>query len=155
MNTNISNIMMTVFGTMVFSIAQGQETGVEEVKKTIMQFATAADYQDPIILEEVLDANFRVVMNRLFGSEGVAIMPREVYLAKITFGSGGLRAKIKNKEFGGDKREVTISNVTINGNTANALVSFKGSKMTFVSTLLLVLTKEGKWKLVADLPNVI
>ncbi|WP_339792994.1 nuclear transport factor 2 family protein [uncultured Imperialibacter sp.] len=144
MNTNISNIMMTVFGTMVFSIAQGQETGVEEVKKTIMQFATAADYQDPIILEEVLDANFRVVMNRLFGLEGVTIMPREVYLAKI-----------KNKEFGGDKREVTISNVTINGNTANALVSFKGSKMTFVSTLLLVLTKEGKWKLVADLPNVI
>ncbi|WP_416864806.1 MAG: nuclear transport factor 2 family protein [Imperialibacter sp.] len=144
MNTNISSIMMTVFGTMVFSIAQGQETGVEEVKKTIMQFATAADYQDPIILEEVLDTNFRVVMNRLFGSEGVTIMPREVYLAKI-----------KNKEFGGDKREVTISNVTINGNTANALVSFKGSKMTFVSTLLLVLTKEGKWKLVADLPNVI
>ncbi|MEQ8808665.1 MAG: nuclear transport factor 2 family protein [Imperialibacter sp.] len=144
MNTNISNIMMTVFGTMVFSIAQGQETGVEEVKKTIMQFATAADYQDPIILEEVLDTNFRVVMNRLFGSEGVAIMPREVYLAKI-----------KNKEFGGDKREVTISNVTINGNTANALVSFKSNKMTFVSTLLLVLTKEGKWKLVADLPNVI
>jgi hypothetical protein len=136
--------MMTVFGTMVFSIAQGQETGVEEVKKTIMQFATAADYQDPIILEEVLDTNFRVVMNRLFGSEGVTIMPREVYLAKI-----------KNKEFGGDKREVTISNVTINGNTANALVSFKGGKMTFVSTLLLVLTKEGKWKLVADLPNVI
>jgi hypothetical protein len=144
MNTNISSIMMTVFGTMVFSIAQGQETGVEEVKKTIMQFATAADYQDPIILEEVLDTNFRVVMNRLFGSEGVTIMPREVYLAKI-----------KNKEFGGDKREVTISNVTINGNTANALVSFKGGKMTFVSTLLLVLTKEGKWKLVADLPNVI
>jgi hypothetical protein len=144
MNTNISSIMMTVFGTMVFSIAQGQETGVEEVKKTIMQFATAADYQDPIILEEVLDTNFRVVMNRLFGSEGVTIMPREVYLAKI-----------KNKEFGGDKREVTISNVTINGNTANALVSFKGGKMTFVSTLLLVLTKEGKWRLVADLPNVI
>jgi hypothetical protein len=144
MNTNISNIMMTVFGTMAFSIAQAQETGVEEVKKTVMQFATAADYQDPIILEEVLDTHFRVVMNRLFGSEGVTIMPREVYLAKI-----------KNKEFGGDKREVTISNVTINGNTANALVSFKGSKMTFVSTLLLVLTKEGKWKLVADLPNVI
>jgi len=144
MNTNISNIMMTVFGTMVFSMAHGQETGVEGVKKTIMQFATAADYQDPIILEEVLDTNFRVVMNRLFGSEGVTIMPREVYLAKI-----------KNKEFGGDKREVTISNVTINGNTANALVSFKGSKMTFVSTLLLVLTNEGKWKLVADLPNVI
>jgi hypothetical protein len=136
--------MMTVFGTMVFSIAQGQETNVKDVKQTINQFATAADYQDPIILEEVLDANFRVVMNRLFGSEGVAIMPREVYLAKI-----------KNKEFGGDKREVTISNVTINGNTANALVSFKGSKMTFVSTLLLVLTSEGKWKLVADLPNVI
>ncbi|MEQ9098936.1 MAG: nuclear transport factor 2 family protein [Imperialibacter sp.] len=144
MNTNISNIMMTVFGTMVFSIAQGQETGVEEVKKTVMQFATAADYQDPIILEEVLDTNFRVVMNRLFGSDGVTIMPREVYLAKI-----------KNKEFGGDKREVTISNVTINGNTANALVSFKSNKMTFVSTLLLVLTREGKWKLVADLPNVI
>ncbi|MEQ8413245.1 MAG: nuclear transport factor 2 family protein [Imperialibacter sp.] len=144
MNTNISNIMMTVFGTMVFSIAQGKETGVEEVKKTIMQFATAADYQDPIMLEEVLDTNFRVVMNRLFDSEGVAIMPREVYLAKI-----------KNKEFGGDKREVTISNVTINGNTANALVSFKSNKMTFVSTLLLVLTNEGKWKLVADLPNVI
>jgi len=144
MNTNISSIMMTVFGTMVFSIAQGQETGVEEVKKTIMQFATAADYQDPIILEEVLDTNFRVVMNRLFGSDGVTIMPREVYLTKI-----------KNKEFGGDKREVTISNVTINGNTASALVSFKGSKMTFVSTLLLVLTIEGKWKLVADLPNVI
>ncbi len=144
MKTNISNILVIVFGALVFSVAQAQDPSVEQIKKTISQFATAADYQDPIIMEEVLDANFRVVMNGLFGSEGVAIMTREEYLSKI-----------KNKEFGGEKRELTIANVTINGKTANALVTFRVSKMTFVSTLLLVLTTDGRWKLVADLPSVI
>lgn len=140
----MSGIIMAFVGMVAYPAAKAQNNEIEEVKKVIVQFALAGDYQDVAIMEEVLDPNFRVVMNRLFGADGVAVMDREAYVNKI-----------RNKEFGGESREVTVSNVIINGYTASALVTFKGSKLTFVSTLSLVLNSNGKWKLIGDLPHVI
>jgi ketosteroid isomerase-like protein len=136
--------IILIMSTFSATIASGQVPASEQIQQTIMQFASAADSQDPAVMERILDPNFQVIMNRLFGSETVTVMNKTTYVAKI-----------RNKEFGGDKREVTIGSISVNGTTAYAVVTFKGSKMTFVSTLLLVQNAGGEWKLVTDLPNII
>lgn len=78
-------------------------------------------------------------MIRLFGSESVGIMDKSTYLEKI-----------ESKEYGGDKRELTIENVIVNGTSTSTKLSFKGEKTTFVSIILLIQNKEGKWKLISD-----
>jgi hypothetical protein len=82
-------------------------------------------------------------MNRLFGSTEVSVMPREVYLDKI-----------KSKEFGGDDRKLKIEDINVNGTNASTKVTFKGSKMTFVSIILLVKDGNGQWKLISEVPMV-
>lgn len=119
--------------------AQNQE--VTEVKKVITAFAKAGDTNNATELNQYLDDNFRVVMNRLFGSTDVSVMPKAVYVEKI-----------KSKEFGGDKRELSFETIIINGTSATAKVTFKGNKMTFVSILVLIKNAEGKWKLISDTP---
>ena len=83
-------------------------------------------------------------MNQMFGFQDVMIMDKRIYLQKI-----------QDKEFGGEKREVVISDLAILGKTTNAKVSFKGSKMTFTSFIQLVQDSGGKWKLINDMPTVI
>lgn len=118
-----------------------QSNSMKDIETTIHAFAKAGDNSDAETLDAYLDANYRVVMNRLFGSHEVSVLTKELYLSKI-----------KSKEFGGDSREVSIHNVTVNGSTANAKVSFKGTKMTFISLLSLVQDAEGNWKLISDTP---
>jgi hypothetical protein len=113
------------------------------VRQTITNFAHAADVQDDKALELLLDDNFRLVLNQLFGNKGIAVVTKQDYLAKI-----------KAKEFGGDKREVTILNLTLSGNNAGAQAIFKGSKFTVVTFLQLIKTSEGEWKILNDLPEI-
>jgi len=90
-----------------------------------------------------LDNNYRIVMNRLFGSTEVSVISRDVYLEKI-----------RMKEFGGDNRKVEIESIVQNGATASAKVSFIGSEMTFISILTLLKSGDDQWKLLSELPVV-
>ncbi len=126
----------------VFNL-QAQKEDIQEIKKIIQQFSDAGDEQDFQTLDALLDDNYRIVMNRLFGSKEVSVMPKQAYLSKI-----------KSKEFGGDKREVKIHEVLVNGNTATAKVTLKGQKATFISFLDLVKTENGAWKLISDTPHI-
>ncbi|WP_306643537.1 nuclear transport factor 2 family protein [Sanyastnella coralliicola] len=136
-----SVMMLLMFAFAASStIAQNDE---KDIKQTIQQFAKAGDANDAAVLDEVLDANYRVVMNQLFGSDGVSVVPREVYMKKI-----------ESKEWGGDDRKVTIHSVHINGKSAVAKVTMEGKKMTFVSVLSLVQNKDGEWKLISDTPTI-
>ena len=123
--------------------AFSQSSEVNAVKETITAFSKAGDNNNSKELAKYLDDNYRVVMNRLFGSKEVSILPRAVYIQKI-----------ESKEFGDDKRELTIEDVKINGSTACAKVTFTGSKMTFVSFIILVKGEDGNWKLVSDIPMI-
>lgn len=114
------------------------ETAIEHV---IVGFAKAADQNDAEKLDTYLDSNYRIVMNRLFGSSEVTITPRDVYLEKI-----------KSKEWGGDEREIKIHSITVNGETASAHVSLIGKKATFISIFTLVKNADNKWKLISDTP---
>jgi len=70
-----------------------QKTEVQNVEKVIAAFSKAGDDNNAEKLATYLDDNYRIVMNRLFGSTEVSVMPKSVYLDKIS-----------SKEFGGDKR---------------------------------------------------
>jgi len=120
-----------------------QNSEVKDVKKAITAFSKAGDNNNVTELNKYLDDNYRVVMNRLFGSTEVSVMPKAVYVEKI-----------KTKEFGGDTRVLTIENVVINSTSASAKVTFKGSKMTFVSLIILIKDSSGAWKLISDTPMV-
>ena len=123
----------------VDSFAQNQD--LRSIEQLIHTFAKAGDNNDAELLSSCLDDNYRVVMNRLFGSEELSVMPKSIYVEKI-----------KNKEFGGDKREVEIKDVNINGNSATSTVIFKGQKAVFHSFLVMVKNKNGSWRLISDIP---
>ena len=123
---------------------QAQSTDEKEIKDTVLAFAKAGDQNDVQTLEQHLDSNYRVVMNRLFGSSEVAIVPRSVYLEKI-----------KSKEWGGDQRQVSFKNIIVNENVATAKVVLKGKKATFVSLMDLIKTEKGSWKLISDTPIIL
>lgn len=138
----MKNLILTAFLGILFTTnLYSQTKDMEAIKQTITAFSKAGDANDVDELEKYLDDNYRVVMNRLFGSTEVAVMPRSMYLEKI-----------RSKEFGGDTRKLTIENVLVNGNTASAQVTFAGTKMTFVSLITLVQDDKGTWKLISDVP---
>lgn len=119
-----------------------QSSDYAAITETIMAFAKAGDGNDAKALAQCLDDNYRIVMNRMFGSQEVSVMPRVVYLEKI-----------RTKEFGGDAREVRIEGIQINGNTATARVDMVGQQMTLASTMVLVKDTEAVWKIVSDVPT--
>lgn len=120
---------------------KAQQSDTKAIKTTIKTFALAGDKNDTNLMEQQLDANYRIVMNRLFGSKEVIIMNKKNYLEKID-----------NKEFGGDNRKLTFEELIINGNTAVAKVVMTGEKSTFHSLILLVKNANNSWKLISDTP---
>ena len=126
----------------VFNV-NAQKAEIEAIKSVITKFSAAGDANNADKLTMCLDDNYRIVMNQLFGSKDVNVMPKSVYIEKIAA-----------KEFGGDQRKVNIENVTVNGNTACAFVKLEGKKMTTKSFITLVKHADGRWKLVSDMPVV-
>lgn len=118
-----------------------KEQPKDAIEATIKAFAKAGDENDADEVSTHLDDNYRVVMNRLFGSSAVATVNKDVYLEKI-----------RSKEWGGDQRKVTVQEITINGSNATAKVLFEGKKATVSSLMMLVQTENGTWKLVSDNP---
>ena len=135
-------LTLTLFLIIMTTLSStAQSTDEKAIQETIIAFAKAADNNDASALEKELDNNFRVIMNRLFGSKQVNILERDIYIEKI-----------KNKEFGGDKRSVSFDQITLNGNTASVKTTMKGSKSTLISLLILVKSEDEKWKIVSDTP---
>lgn len=138
----MKQILLSTIFCLGFSLAgQAQSSEKAAVKERILQFASAADSQDATALQNLLDPHFQILMNQLFGSQEVVALDKSTYLNKI-----------RNKEFGGEKRTVKIQQVLLNGNTATAKVLFQGQKMTFSSLLGLVKNKDGVWQIVTDMP---
>ncbi len=142
MKTNILTLAMSLLLT---TACNAQSTKEEKlVKQVIINFSSFGDQQDADGLDTLLDANFRIVMNQLFGSKEVSVMDKTTYLKKI-----------RTKEFGGDRREVKIENLQIDGKTALVRVTLKGTNMTMVSMLQLIKNHAGHWQLVSDLPTIL
>lgn len=139
MNTLLVSLL-ALFATLGSSTEPSEQ---EAIKKVITSFAQAGDNNDANALEKTLDDNYRIVMNRLFGSDVVSIMSKDTYLAKI-----------ESKEYGGDHRKITFETITVNGTSASAQVKFSGEELTFVSIITLVKDSGGYWKLVSEIPMI-
>lgn len=138
-----TGIFFALFALMFGFSALDQNPELKAVEKTILAFIQAGDDSNADELAGYLDDNYRVVMNRLFGSMEVSALDKRAYLEKI-----------RSKEWGGDPRKVTINNLVINGNSATAQVSLVGQKLTFVSLLTLIRDAQGEWKLLQDVPTI-
>lgn len=124
-------------------MGMAQKSEEKAISQLIGTFALAGDQNDAVKLETCLDDNFRVVMNRLFGSDAVSIMPKDMYMEKI-----------RSKEFGGDKRKVSVDEIVLNGQSACVKVTLEGERATFISLLTLVQDNEGKWLIASDTPTI-
>jgi len=133
-----------IYALLVFAIGcTTQATKTGEVESAIINFAKAADTQNAGILEDLLDDKFRIAMNQMFGGSDVQIIDKAFYISKIT-----------SKEWGGDRRNVTIENVTVVGKNATAKVTLIGEKSTFISLLTLSMDADGEWKILQDVPMI-
>lgn len=136
-------MLLTMSSILNFAEQKPSSPDEQLVRETIISFAKAADVNDDQKLATFLDDNYRIVMNQLFGSDVVAIMPKEVYLEKI-----------RTKEFGGDTRKVEFQSLSMNGMNAVVKVKFAGTKMTFVSLITLVKNKDQEWKIISEVPTI-
>ena len=134
------SILFCILCVFTASTSMAQDD-IKAIKKVIATFSKAGDQNDVVLLDKYLDQNYRVVMNRLFGSDEVSVLSKTTYLEKI-----------KTKEFGDDQRKLTFDQIIVNGTTATAKVVFRGTKMTFTSLLTLLRDNAGEWKLVSDIP---
>lgn len=137
MNHVFSMAILSVLFT-VNLIAQGDAGRISSV---ITQFTKAGDIYDVLMLDELLDDNYRVLMNRMFGSEQVVTLQKSDYLKKVA-----------SKEFGGDTRTVEIENMVINGTIASVKVNFTGEKLSYNSIMVLIKDGDNEWKLISDVP---
>lgn len=140
----MKNYIFILLAMLLSFQAKAQKTELKAIKKTIRTFAQAGDQNNADLLAEQLDANYRVLMNRLFGSDKVTVMDKQAYLEKI-----------RSKEFGGDDRALKFEEIIINGNSASVRVKMTGRKMSFVSLISLVKDSDQQWKLVSDIPMVL
>jgi hypothetical protein len=116
----------------VYSSAQQINTkAVKEVKTTIMSFANATEHRDLNKMEILLHDEYRV-----------NILSREGYLNML-----------KEKNIGGEFREIEILSIDVNGQNAIAKVQFRSQQLELTNYFLLVQSKEGKWQIIDDLPT--
>jgi len=120
-----------------------QSQAEQAVRTAVEQVSAAADQSDAARLDQWLHPEFRIVMNRLFGSHELVLMPKSVYLEKI-----------RSKEFGGQPRPLIITDIQVIGTTASVSAVFKGAVMNFHSFLTLAQNAQGKWQIVQDVPVV-
>lgn len=127
--------------SVLFTMGVIAQSDAGRISNVITQFSKAGDMHDVPVLDKLLDNNYRVLMNRMFGSDKVVALQKSDYLNKVS-----------SKEFGGDSRTVEIENLVINGTTASVQVNFTGEKLSYRSIIVLVKNADNDWKLVADLP---
>jgi Putative lumazine-binding len=135
---NLVTILTLTMMTSLTTLAQTDKVSIEQV---VNQFAKAGDLRDVVQLKNLLHDDFRLAMNRLFGSETVTLLTKPAYLKMVEDG-----------KLGGDSRSVQILSIDITENNAAVKVSLKGKALTFQSYYHLVKNVAGQWQLINDLP---
>ncbi len=137
----MKNLVTILTFMMMTSVAVKAQTDKVLVEQVVIQFAKAGDQRDIAQLKKLLHDDFRIAMNRLFGSENVDFLTKPSYIKMMEEG-----------KLGGDSRSVKILSVDITENNAAVKVSLKGKALTFQSYYHLVKNVAGQWQLINDLP---
>lgn len=129
---------------MVVQVSKSQSIMEKEnVENAVRQFVKAADQRLEVQVDQVLDENFRAVINRAFGSDELTLIPKTTYLEML-----------KQGKLGGDDREIEILLTDINGLNAMVKARLRGKAMVFTTYLSLVKNKDNRWLIVSDQPHV-
>jgi ketosteroid isomerase-like protein len=137
----MKNLLAILILTMMNSLPTLAQTDKASIEQAISQFAKAGDERDVTLLKTLLHDDFRLAMNRLFGSETVTLLTKAAYLKMMEDG-----------KLGGDSRVVQIISIDITENNAAVKVALKGKALTFQSYYHMVKNVAGHWQLIHDLP---
>jgi len=136
-------LIMLSFAAGAMNFTDDEVKDLEKVAKAVNQFSSSVDARDVKSTDQVLHANFRAVVNRLFGSEEVSIMDKSLYLKMLSDG-----------KIGGDQRKVTIHTINLEGNNAVVKASFEGAELRFFTFMQLVKDTKGNWTIISDMPRI-
>jgi Putative lumazine-binding len=110
------------------------------VEAATLQFLEGADKSDVTMLDAVMHAKYRVVLNRVFGDD-VATLDKPTYLKMIA-----------DRKIGGIPRQSNILSVVVAGNVAAVEATTTSEKSDLHIFLNFVKEVDGKWRLVSDTP---
>lgn len=136
-------VLATFIAPFVGSDELPKSTDTEQVVQAVESFAKSADKQDVKQMDTLMHTDFRAIVNRLFGSEEVAIMDKAVYLDLLQQG-----------KIGGDERTVTIQSIHFEGHNALVKATFTGKELIFHTFIQLVQEASGAWKVISDMPTI-
>ena len=130
--------LLFLMGMGLFAVAAAQTEN--EIKKVVTSYAGAGDRQDVEVIKALLHDQHRLVWND--GTKAPFILDKSGYVAKI-----------ETKEWGGDKRKVSIEAVeNFDGVNATVKAILDGEKAQMRSIFSLVKV-EGEWKIIEELVN--
>ena len=107
---------------------------MDDIKKTVENYASYDNNYDAKGLENVTDESFHFIMHAPGDTEVVRTISRETFLKGIAA-----------KQFGGNNKVLKIEKVDLQGNIANVYFTQKGKGAGFHHFMNLV-KLNGKWK---------
>ncbi len=134
-------IMLSIVTTTLFS--QTTHTAKEEINTLVTNFSSAVEKRDTLLLETLLNENFRVVANHFPTADKTTVLTKEKYISLLKAG-----------KIGGEKRRVEILSLDINEYIANAKVIFESDKAIFTTYQTYILNSNNVWQIVSDTPHV-
>ncbi len=124
----------------IFSIT-GPATSADEsaLKERVSTFIEAGDTRDLSALEEVLHADFRVLVNQFMGGPDVTLINKEAYIGMV-----------RDEKIGGLARSIEFRHLSIHDHTAVVEVHLESEAALFDSFITLVKDQEGQWQVISD-----
>ncbi len=110
------------------------------IQEKVQQFATATAQHDVKTLQQLLNPEFRAIVNQYPKPEQTTLLPKKVYLDMIG-----------SKKIGGKMYTVRIDQIVIKEHSATAIATFKGKNSNMHVTLLLVQDLAGVWTIISDM----
>lgn len=141
MKTLISVFTLALMFATVHAQPADNSKDEKQIRKLIEQVVVAGDKQDSDKMSAYLHDDFRVVLNRAFGSEKATLINKTSYCDMLA-----------QKKIGGDKRELSIGHLEIREHIATVEATLTGQKAVFYSYYHLVKNENDKWVVISDMP---
>jgi len=137
----MKNIIILSF-VIALTGCSNQTPNTDSIAKALTAYVSAADDQNTEILQEILHPEYRALANRIFESDKLQVLSKELYLSLINDGT-----------IGGDKRKIEIIETEVIGHNAFVRATLTGHDHIFNTFILLAQSANGDWKIVSDMPQ--
>lgn len=139
----MKSLKLTIMLTLVSATLFGQNTNKakEEISTLVTNFSSAVEKRDTLLLDPLLNENFRVVALRFPTPDKTTVLSKEKYISLLSAG-----------KIGGEKRTVEILSLDINEYIAFSKVKFESDKTIFINYQMYLLNANNTWQIVSDMP---